>query len=224
MHTLANFTGDAPAYIAASMDIAQKVQWLLDFHGWKQADLASRLDTTQPTVNRWLNGSDPRGSMREKINALFEASRQGNAEEAPAINRVRLVGKVGADPSGRILYGEGDDVYEWIPVPPGGSISDSALLVAGFSMRGYADDGAIIYYSTPQPPTEDFLGEVVVCEVDTGERLVKRMLRGSRRGVFDLESINGETRRDQRLLWIAEITNIVPPRNARRLLRGETSA
>ena len=58
------------------------------------------------------------------------------------------------------------------------------------SMRGLADDGALIYFEDQRShPSSDMLGHVVVVETDTDEVLVKRLLRGSRPGVYDLESI-----------------------------------
>jgi hypothetical protein len=96
-----------------------------------------------------------------------------------------------------------------------------ALRVVGHSMRGVADDGALIYFEDQRtPPTPDMLGHVVVVETDTDEVLVKRLLRGSRPGVFDLESIAGPTRSDARLRWAAHITAIIPPFQARRVIRG----
>jgi hypothetical protein len=62
------------------------------------------------------------------------------------------------------------------------------------------------------------LGQVVVVELDTGEVLVKRLLRGGAPGRFDLESLAGPTRRDAQLRWAAHITAIVPPWQARRIL------
>jgi hypothetical protein len=61
---------------------------------------------------------------------------------------------------------------------------------------------------------------VVVVELDTEEVLVKRLLRGSRAGRYDLESIAGPTRQDARLRWAAHITAIIPPFQARRVIRG----
>jgi hypothetical protein len=59
-------------------------------------------------------------------------------------------------------------------------------------MRGVADDGALIYFEDQRtPPTPDMLGHVVVVETDTDEVLVKRLLRGSRPGLYDLESVAG---------------------------------
>ena len=62
------------------------------------------------------------------------------------------------------------------------------------------------------------LGQVVVVETETDEVLVKRLLRGSEPGRFDLESIAGPTRHDAKLRWAAHITAIIPPYQARRIL------
>jgi hypothetical protein len=58
----------------------------------------------------------------------------------------------------------------------------------------------------------------VVVGVDTGEVLVKRLLRGTRKGLYDLESVAGPTRPDAKVLWAAHITAIIPPATARRII------
>ncbi|MBB3893244.1 hypothetical protein GGQ61_003986 [Phenylobacterium haematophilum] len=90
------------------------------------------------------------------------------------------------------------------------------------SMRGLADDGALIYFEDQRSsPSSDMLGQVVVVETDTDEVLVKRLLRGSAPGLYDLESVAGPTRRDARLRWAAHITAIIPPYQARRIIISE---
>lgn len=87
-------------------------------------------------------------------------------------------------------------------------------------MRGLADDGALIYFEDQRShPSSDMLGHVVVVETDTDEVLVKRLQRGSRSGRYDLESVHGPARRDCRLRWAAHITAIIPPHQARKILR-----
>ena len=87
-------------------------------------------------------------------------------------------------------------------------------------MRGVADDGALIYFEDQRtPPSPDMLGHVVVVETDTDEVLVKRLLRGSKPGLYDLESVAGPVRQDARLRWAAHITAIIPPFQARRIIR-----
>jgi hypothetical protein len=134
---------------------------------------------------------------------------------------VPIIGRVGANPDGLVLFAQGQEPGDLAPIPPGGTDQARALLVVGHSMRGIADDGALIYFEDQRTAvTPDMLGHVVVVEVDTDEVLVKRLLRGSRPGLYDLESIAGPTRQDARLRWAAHITAIIPPFQARRIIRG----
>lgn len=132
---------------------------------------------------------------------------------------VRVIGKVGANPEGVVLFATGQEGDDLAPIPPGGTENAVALQVSGHSMRGLADDGALIYFEDQRtPPTLDMLGHVVVVETETDEVLVKRLLRGSAPGRFDLESVVGPTRHDARLRWAAHITAIIPPFQARRII------
>lgn len=133
-----------------------------------------------------------------------------------------IIGRVGANPEGDVLLATGQGSGELAPIPPGGTEKAVALRVSGHSMRGLADDGALIYFEDQRSsPSPDMLGHVVVVETDTDEVLVKRLLRGSRPGLYDLESLAGPTRRDARLRWAAHITAIIPPYQARRIIISE---
>lgn len=132
-----------------------------------------------------------------------------------------LIGLVGADPEGVRLYALGQSFEELVPLPPGATARAAALRVVGGSMPGLADDGAIIFFEEQRVrPSLDMLGQVVVVETATDEVLVKRLRRGSRAGVYDLESLEGPTRRDVALRWAAHITAIIPPHQARRVMRS----
>lgn len=133
-----------------------------------------------------------------------------------------IIGRVGANPEGDVLLATGQGSGELAPIPPGGTEKAVALRVSGHSMRGLADDGALIYFEDQRSsPSPDMLGQVVVVETDTDEVLVKRLLRGSGPGLYDLESVAGPTRRDARLRWAAHITAIIPPYQARRIIINE---
>ncbi len=134
---------------------------------------------------------------------------------------VPIVGRVGADPEGVVLFATGQTAGDLAPIPPGGTSRAVALQVVGHSMTGLADNGGLIYFEDQRtPPSEDMLGHVVVVEIDTEEVLVKRLLRGSRKGRYDLESVVGPVRHDCRVRWAAHITAIVPPYQARRIIRS----
>lgn len=151
---------------------------------------------------------------------LYDAA--GGMRSGRSVGLAPVIGRVGANPEGDVLLATGQDGCDLAPIPPGGTDRAVALLVAGHSMRGLADDGALIYFEDQRSsPTPDMLGQVVVVEVDTDEVLVKRLLRGSKPGLYDLESVAGPTRRDARLRWAAHITAIIPPFQARRIIIRE---
>lgn len=132
-----------------------------------------------------------------------------------------IVGRVGANPDGAVLFAQGQFGNELVPLPPGGSDRAVALLVVGQSMPGLADDGALIYFEDQRtPPSIDMLGHIVVVELDSDEVLVKRLLRGRRSGRYNLESFVGEMRENVKIRWAAHVTAIIPPFQARRIIRS----
>lgn len=133
---------------------------------------------------------------------------------------VRIIGRVGADTEGTVIHATGQEGYDMAPVPPGGSRDSVALEVVGHSMRAIAEDGSLIYFEDQRnPPTPDMLGYYVIAELEDGRVLFKRLLRGSRPDVYMLESQIGPPIEDVRIRWAAEPTAIIPPKQARRVIR-----
>ncbi len=188
-----------------------------DAFGWSRNTYASNENGNAPFSYR--RAKEYAGAFGVSAEWLYDAA--GSMQPAGADGLVAVIGRVGANPEGTVLFATGDDPVELAPIPPGGGAAARALKVVGHSMRGVADDGALIYFEDQRtPPTADMLGHVVVVETDTDEVLVKRLLRGSRPGLYDLESVAGPMRQDARLRWAAHITAIIPPFQARRIIRG----
>ena len=188
-----------------------------DTHGWSRNTYASNENGNAPFSYR--RAKEYAAAFGVGAEWLYDAA--GPMLASTASGLVPVMGSVGANPEGTVLFALGQDPAELAPIPPGGTDQARALKVVGHSMRGLADDGALIYFEDQRTaPTPDMLGQVVVVETDTDEVLVKRLLRGSRPGLYDLESIAGPMRRDARLRWAAHITAIIPPFQARRIIRG----
>lgn len=159
------------------------------------------------------------------VRAEWLYSGDGPMRDAGAVPMVRIIGSVGANPDGRVILSQADARYDMAPAPPGAGERVVALEVDGHSMRGVADDGALIYFEDQRtPPTEEMLGHIVILETDDGLVLVKRLLRGGTRGKFDLESIVGPTLENQTLRWAAFPSAIIPPYYARRLIKRSYEA
>lgn len=189
-----------------------------DAFGWNRNTYASNENGNAPFSFR--RAKEYAAAFAVSPEWLYDAASPAQPPSL-ATGLVPVIGQVGANPDGTVLFALGQDPAELSPIPPGGTERARALKVAGHSMRGLADDGALIYFEDQRTaPTPDMLGQVVVVEIDTDEVLVKRLLRGSRPGLYDLESIAGPMRRDARLRWAAHITAIIPPFQARRIIRG----
>ena len=188
-----------------------------DAFGWNRNTYASNENGNAPYSFRKAKAYAAAYGVRPEW--LYDAA--GPMRPTPEPGYVPVIGRVGANPEGLVLFATGQEPGDLAPIPPGGTEKAVALKVVGHSMRGLADDGALIYFEDQRTaPSPDMLGEVVVLETDTDEVLVKRLLRGSRTGLYDLESVAGPTRRDARLRWAAHITAIIPPFQARRIIRG----
>jgi hypothetical protein len=119
---------------------------------------------------------------------------------------------------GPLLFAAGPGPSELVLLPPGQLARAVAFQVSGEAMRGLADPGALIYFEDPRtPPTPDMLGHVVVVQTGAEEVLARRLLRGSRAGLFDLESRAAAPARDVPVRWAAHISAIIPPLQARRI-------
>lgn len=195
------------------------------------ADAARRFGFTYNTYKSNENGAAPFSfDQAQDYAKAFKVSAEwlyaGTGSMATGAF-VPIIGRVGADPAGLIIRTVGQPANDWAPVPTGGTSNSVAVEVDGHSMRGFADDGSLIYFDDQRtPPTEDMIGEVVVVQIagrgdesDDEDVLVKRLQRGSKPGLFDLESIAGPTLNDVRVRWAAEIIQIVPRRQAQRLLK-----
>lgn len=183
--------------------------------GWNRNTYASNENGNAPFSYR--KAKDYAAALGVSAEWLYDAA--GPVRASALAGYVPILGRVGANPEGVVLFATGQEAGDLAPIPPGGTDKAAALRVVGHSMRGLADDGALIYFEDQRtPPTPDMLGHVVVVEIDTDEVLVKRLLRGSRAGLYDLESVAGPTRQDARLRWAAHITAIIPPFQARRII------
>lgn len=137
--------------------------------------------------------------------------------EPPKRRVTTVVGRAGAATDGKLVYAEGQGGLGTVLLPEGATEDSVAIEIEGYSMGVLADGALVFYTETHAAPTDDMLGLVVIIGTDKGDVLLKKLLRGSRLGLFDLESINGPTIRDQKVIWAAHIDSLVPPWRAKRL-------
>lgn len=138
-------------------------------------------------------------------------------DDAATRPTTRIVGRAGAATDGRVIFAEGQEGLGEVEIPEGATEESVALEIEGYS-QGFIADGCLIFYTeVHSAPTDDMLGTIVVVGTEDGEVLLKRLLRGSKPGLYDLESINGPMMKDRRVVWAAHVDSLVPPWRAKRL-------
>lgn len=97
---------------------------------------------------------------------------------------------------------------EWAPVPPGDSSVKGAAIVRGTSQLPALRDGDVVFWGDGSSDPSAYLGLECVCFLEDGRQLVKRVIAGSRRGLYTLLSHNDEPILDVQLsaaapvLWV----------------------
>jgi phage repressor protein C with HTH and peptisase S24 domain len=131
-------------------------------------------------------------------------------EEPREAHLVPVVGHVQAGFEA-VLTGAGQGPFDWVDPPPRASPKTVAVRVRGDSMAGMFDDKAILYYDDRRdPPTADLIGRLCIIGLTDGRVLVKKLRRGTRRGLWNLHSTNAEVIEDQKVEWAAAVTFIEP--------------
>lgn len=155
------------------------------------------------------------------------------SEQQAAANIVRVMGRIGAgasiSPEMEQVPPEGLFEIE-VPFPlPEDAV---AFEVTGESMWPRYDPGDIIICWRQGSNAEEILGWEAAVKTSLGDRYLKRVLKGSTPGTFDLESHNAAPIRGVRLEWVAEIQSVIRSGQwrklnedgRRRLLRRMTAA
>lgn len=118
----------------------------------------------------------------------------GDKTSADAMPRIRFCGIIGA---GQEVFPSNDiDRYIDAVVADPDAV---AFEVTGDSMLPLAASGDVLFFAPPSPPA-DLIGRECIVELVDGRRMFKRLKRGSRPDVFDLESYNASTIEDVRVI------------------------
>jgi len=142
-----------------------------------------------------------------KVTAAWLLTDEGEAGRRNVVVVEGLVGAGGAiDTSAE---NTGPDGLDEIEVPFQLPENAAAYRVAGDSMFPRYDDGdIIIVIKREQPPSELLNFESLVTTAD-GDRYLKRIVTGARKGQFDLESFNAPPMRNVKIRSATEVHSVV---------------
>lgn len=192
-----------PAYQLGMSELRELRQRL----GLSQAALAKLAGTSQPQIKR-LEAGD-RELTVEWAKRLAPAL--GVPPEAVLFGRrerptVQAVGYVGA--GAQIIPVDDHEIgagLEEVEIPPGIPVNAVLVIVKGDSMHPRYFDGEYLFYVRDARTPADLTGREVVLKLPDGRMFVKVLRRGSRPGLFNLESWNAPLLEDQPVEWAAPV-------------------
>ncbi|MBD9635440.1 helix-turn-helix domain-containing protein [Ensifer sp. ENS07] len=199
--------------------IEQKLRAIMKATGWRQTQLAERLNVTQATVSRWFSGSEPEGARRDAILALYDEFVEAGPKALDHGDIVKIVGYIGAGaeilPEFEQVPPEGlDQVHVPFPLPD----DMIALEVRGDSMLPvYKDGHVVIVYREQKKPVQSFYGEDAAVRTADGRRFLKTIMKGS---PITLTSFNAAPIENVALEWIGEIFAVLPRAQLRHVERA----
>lgn len=199
--------------------IEQKLRAIMKATGWRQTQLAERLNVTQATVSRWFSGSEPEGARRDAILALYDEFVEAGPKALDHGDIVKIVGYIGAGaeimPEFEQVPPEGlDQVHVPFPLPD----DMIALEVRGDSMLPvYKDGHVVIVYREQKKPAPSFYGEDAAVRTSDGRRFLKTIMKGS---PITLTSFNAAPIENVALEWIGEIFAVLPRTQLRHVGRA----
>lgn len=206
------------------MEVAAIIREALEATGLKQAQFAKKVGVGQGTISKWMsNQQSPNKRQWDGVEA-FLASQEGTRHlvQAPKANTVAVRGLIGAGAEIRPEEEQvpPDGLYEIaapFPIPEGAL----AFRVDGESQWPRYDHGDVVICWASGTDVDQVIGWEAAVRTADGHRYLKRILRGSGRGLFDLESYNAPTIRNVKLEWVARVQGVVRAAEVREISRKQ---
>lgn len=200
------------------MDIPRIIGGLLAATGWTQEVLAGHLRVPQHYISRWQAGVEPRGKNRDALLELAAEHGIISRETVAGKAFVRVVAEIGAgamiDPGFEHAPTEQIEIVDLPYAIPDHMIG---FRVVGLSMSPAFEDGEIVVVDRDAPfATDRMLGMRAAVRVKhrNGEerRYLKRLAKGSRHGLYNLESINDRSPpiEDVEIKWASPVRLVIP--------------
>lgn len=125
------------------------------------------------------------------------------------ITQVRVAGFANAG-SDEIAFAEGQGPFGYVNAPAGANEHTVAVEIRGTSLGKLFDRWLAFYDDRRDPPDDSLVGRVCICGLAGGQVVIKRMMRGSRKGLWHLESASETAIFDANVEWAAPVTEMRP--------------
>lgn len=153
------------------------------------------------------------------VSWIWLVSGEGGMERRSVAKIQGLIG-AGGEIDTNLSAAYGEEVVEvevLVPLPP----DVTAYEVWGDSMLPKYDPGDIVIVRDTASAAETILGDVALCVTADWKRYLKRVLKGSEDGLFDLDSFNARTMKDVRVLQFGAIHLVIPSKQVERVVGGK---
>lgn len=200
-----------PCSFGTMKSIGDRVKKARQAEGLSMVDLANALGVKYQTIQQLENGTSKgtthivgiAKALRRRPEWLQYGEGPEFAEREPT---VPVVGEVGAGaeihPFDDSPLGEG---LEQVPAPPG-AYDCIAVRVRGNSQYPVIQDGWLLFYTRDvHGVPEEAIGKLCIVCVKDGPTMVKTVRRGSKRGLWRLESWNAEPIENVKLVWASPV-------------------
>lgn len=153
-----------------------------------------------------------RGERRLTADYIAAAARAFNVKQSEVITEKETVPVVGYVGAGALthFYSDGHGNLDEVPMPENGTDTTVAVEARGDSLGSFFNQWLIYYDEVRDPPTPDMIGRLCVVGLPDERVLVKKLMRGSKPGLFHLLSQTESPIEDQELLWAAKVTAMTP--------------
>lgn len=196
------------------MNVPLIVRKVLDVSGLTQAALAGKIGVSQGTISKWMNeGQAPNMDQWNRFVAF--------AGRYPTLRPLLKSGVGSSSVPIEGYIGAGAEVLpEFEQIPPEGledvelPFDVSSELIA-FRVRGdsmhpaYRDGDVVMVWREQRGAPESYYGNEVAVRTLAGQRFIKEIHPGQKKGVFTLTSHNAKPISDVRLAWVGEIQGMV---------------
>lgn len=125
-------------------------------------------------------------------------------------SEVPLVGMVSAGTDAVTVFGEGQGPFEMVTAPPDATDKTVAVELRGTSMGKLLDKWLAFYDDRRDPPDERTINEVCICGLEDGRVVIKKLMKGSSKGLWHLESQTDPTLFDAKVSWAAKVIQLRP--------------
>lgn len=120
-----------------------------------------------------------------------------------------MVGYVGAGAEAH-LFDHGQGPFGMVDAPDGSTDATVAVEIRGESLGSFFDRWLVFYDDVRDPPTMDLVGKLCVIGLPDGRVLIKKLAKGSQRGLFTLLSQFESPIFDQVIMWAARVKDMRP--------------